>query len=176
MNKLLLIIFSVLAIVAVGELTYIFVLHSGLPSLTPTTQSSVIVVTPTPLPNHMVNLDTLQTLTHWQKGVVYSAKVTAEYRGIIEEVDTKGGQIKEGSVPFNFALKITIIGDKRETNDIYLNSNELSKTTFKQTVQGITKQINYTDLKAGDKIQAFVTQDLTKNFDNNFVSAEIIKL
>lgn len=178
MNKLLVSIFTILLIIVLGELSYIVFLNGKVkPTSTPLAPEIRITAMPTPFPNHAIDINGLSMLTYWQKGVVYSARINVELKGNIAEIDTNG-QIQEHGWPtFNYALKIKIKGENNKTNDVFLNQEELSKTVFKKVnAQNIMEPIDYKELKLNDKIQVFLILDLTKEFGNNFVSAEIIKL
>lgn len=135
-------------------------------------------VIPTPIPNHAVNMDALATLTHWQKGVFHSIKVTSESKGVIKNIDKDGGRIQEYDwSAFDYELKITLEAENGNWNDVFLNEIELSKTSFKQLNSDNTiESIDYTDLKETDNIEVFITMDLTKDFKDNFISAEIIRI
>lgn len=166
-------ILPVLLLFSLGKLSQTY-----LPATFSPKSTQLVYATPTPFPNHVVNLDSLATLSHWQKGVIYSAKVTSEYRGKILKIDNDGGMLQEyGWAPFDYVLKITVEGEDGHWNDIFLNKSELAKTVFKKIVEKNQEEIiDYKDLKANDRLQAFITMDLTKDFKNNFVSAEIIKV
>ncbi|OGH02655.1 MAG: hypothetical protein A2798_03390 [Candidatus Levybacteria bacterium RIFCSPHIGHO2_01_FULL_37_17] len=134
-------------------------------------------LTPTPYLNPAFNTDSLSMLTYWQKGVVSSAKTTTELKGTIIKIDTNGKVSEHGWPAFNYALKIRIQGENGDGNDIFISPNELQKTAFnKMMTDGIKIPISSEDLKINDKIQVFLTFDLTKDFRNNFDKAEIIQL
>lgn len=167
---------SLLLLIIILQFFYIFYQNKNLSSNDLILSSKLAI--PTPIPNNVVNMDSLGTMTHWQKGVVYNVKATSEYRGRIIKIDDEGGKVEEfGWNPFNYALKITIEGEKGHWNDIYLNKQELLKTSFiEKSQEGKETLITYKDLRISNKVQAFLTIDLTKTFEKNFVSAKIIRI
>lgn len=129
------------------------------------------VATPTPYLNHAINLNSLNMLTYWTKGITEGVTVTANLKGKIIAVETDGVVVEHGWPAYNYALKIRI-EQNNDSNDIFFTKEELQKTEFIQN----NKLVNYKELKLNDNVQITLTFDLTKEFGNNFVSAEVIKL
>lgn len=177
MNKLLVSIFAIVLIIVLGELTYLLYANGKI-NRVPASQPTEVKTEDTLVrsPNHAIDLNSLSMLTYWQRGVVNSAKITVELKGTIIKIDTDGEIQEHGWPTFKYALKIRIRGENGDENDIFLNQNELQKTSFKYTTGDKTENIDYKELKISDNIQAFLIFDMKKDFENNFISGEIIKL
>jgi hypothetical protein len=139
------------------------------------------IPTPTSVPSsdHAVDLNSLNMLTYWQKGVVISANMTMELDGTIINIDDTNGTFQEhGSPPLNYVFKIKLVGENNETNDFFLTQDDLQKTKFEKanSTGDNNELISYKELKVQDMVRIIMILDLTKEFSNNFVSATVIKL
>lgn len=176
MNKSLVVIFTILLLFVLGELSYLIFF----PKTTPLNQYSTIYDSPTPAPTpslaHAVNLDNLSMLSYWQKGVVSSISANIKLKGVIAEITTNGNVSEHGWPVVPYALKIKVQGSSGVTNDVFLTKEDLQKTTFRKNVNGTNELINYTELSKNDNIEVSLIFDLTKDFMNNFVSAEVTKI
>lgn len=172
MKKLIFIVFILLLLLVTGELSYILFLNANAPRTQNISKETLALGQ-----NPAVNVNSLEMLSFWQKGVVENAQTTVTLKGVIIQIDKNGTAVEHGWSPLNYALKIRIKASNNYANDIFLKPEELKNTTFYVLKPDGTKEkINTDQLNINDNIEATLNFDMLKNFDNNFISAEIIKL
>lgn len=190
LSGILKIIFVILVLITVGEIGYyLYFQFSNKSNLSPAvtaepTPISLANLIPnsnslpniqiTPNQNPALNQSSIVSLTYAQKGVLESSKVTNIYRGVIAELDTKGGVT--AIYKFKYKIKIKIRGRQNSLQSFYFNEENMDKIEFVDVSKGKEIPTNYYELKVGDNIILEDTRDLFKNWDSNIVGVKVTKV
>lgn len=191
-SNVLKIIIVLLILITVGEgIYYLYIFYNNKPkpivteSLTNNQLITPANTVPTLLPvnfqsanpdlqlsdNEMADrLDVFRKLL--RDGVIKSSVRTTVFESIIKNVDTKE-TIDKG---IKYKLKIVLKAGDTGTQDFIFSEYELERMKAFELKDGKELPMNYSQLKAGDKIKMETSIDLTKEWAESTVSIKITKI
>lgn len=182
--KLLKISYFLLLLVTVGELIYFFFIQSKKMDVSLTSNTERVVALPT------ISLNNKQTLQQsraesaidafnaehiWgKKGLLTSSILEDHYKGIISDLDTKGGIFPENKFPYK--AKIILKGTEGFSQIFLFHEATVSLAEIVALKDNIETPIMITDLKIGDQVVIDRKIDLTKGYGKNFIKLKISKI
>lgn len=201
-NKILLIVFSVLIIFAVVEVGYFFffkptqTLNKNTGSNNSNKTSKINYIDPSIGRNKelakiynaikvdtktasksAMNLNTLSSLRSFSKDLVVSSKVSITMKGAIKEINTTGGEMAKTktSQAQKYIAKLVLSKNKGSHTLYFLHKEDLTKIIVFKNENKKEVPIKLSDLKAGDKILLNLQLDPTKDTINNLIQVKIVK-
>lgn len=189
MDKILLAVFIILLLVAVGEFFYLFKLYpSRKNSATKIDNSRVDIKVLTPTINEQVKIpllkdhqvETLQSLARMKEDVIESSTVKNVFSGKIKTIYTTNKEIQDEFYlrkQYDYALKIE--GKNGGINTFFYTNKELKNVKVFETINEKKKEIDLVNLKVSDEI--LIEQELNllkEGSDANslLVASSIIKV
>lgn len=189
MDKILLAVFIILLLVAVGEFFYLFKLYpSRKNSATKVDNSRVDIKVLTPTINEQAKIpllkdhqvETLQSLARMKEDVIESSTVKNVFSGKIKTIYTTNKEIQDEFYlrkQYDYALKIE--GKNGGINTFFYTNKELKNVKVFETINEKKKEIDLVNLKVSDEI--LIEQELNllkEGSDANslLVASSIIKV
>lgn len=189
MDKILLAVFIILLLVAVGEFFYLFKLYpSRKNSATKIDNSRVDIKVLTPTINEQVKIpllkdhqvETLQSLARMKEDIIESSTVKNVFSGKIKTIYTTNKEIQDEFYlrkQYDYALKIE--GKNGGINTFFYTNKELKNVKVFETINEKKKEIDLVNLKVSDEI--LIEQELNllkEGSDANslLVASSIIKV
>lgn len=193
LNKVLYFLMILFFFIIVGEIAYFYKVNRESNNLPPT--NAVQVNTPTVanqaggieyIPSNkqilddLINYTSTQMIPAAQNNILKSLVVTENYQGTIGEIknEVETVTLPVGKAPFHKVVSFTFAqsGGNEQIGFSFSESTIKKIKIVAVEKNGGKSQINFTDLKSGDKIELSLTSDWFKNPDDNIISGQIKKL
>lgn len=101
-------------------------------------------------PNHAIDGKTIYSLSYYNKDVLTSSVLTNIHKGVITQLDAKGGKAFFDYYDYVVLLKIGTSQQSKTTDTFYLSAEDIVKTKI---VNEKGKKLTLAELKVGDRVQ-----------------------
>lgn len=168
-----------------GEITYLFYW----PKITAKTDvvsrsvSTLTCPTPTPYPriktgDEAVFRGSLDYLYNLHRDTVKSLILTADYEGIVSDVNTKGGLYDGTNDNYKYLYSVTTVDAKGEGNTLYLNDIDIKKTSVKKKnkTTSVLTDAGLNDIQVGQTLEIIKKTNLyytQQTLSDHLISVEM---
>jgi hypothetical protein len=174
-EKVLKVVFIILFLVLLGELSFFF--WQNYNSFNNKNKTNESYISPSPQENNELitrvpayNKETLDSLYNLNKDIVKSSIVENIYEGEIIDVKLTNNPLEKNGFKYNFFIRIK---NGESTNSFYFNENEIKKIN----VFNISKEkLSLKDLKTNEQIKIEEKLNLLENIENNLIEINIYLL